>query len=58
MDVVHEAWEDGLAMGSDFSLNTCLERCRVRFDDWNKLEFSHVGKTIAELQKHLEWLER
>ena len=48
-DVVHEAWEEGMAMDSNFSLTTCLERCRVRLEDWNKLEFGHVGKTIAKL---------
>ena len=38
-----------MAMDSDFLLTTCLELCRVRLEDWNKLEFGHVGKTIAEL---------
>ena len=37
---------------------SCLDWCRARLDDWNKVEFGHVGKTIADLQKHLEWLER
>lgn len=38
-------------------LGTCLERCRSSLDAWNKLEFSHVGKTIVALQTKLEWLE-
>nr|POE86411.1 hypothetical protein CFP56_17289 [Quercus suber] len=28
-----------------------------QLDSWNKVEFGHVGRTIAELQKHLEWFE-
>ena len=49
---------DQKAISLVFSLMTCLDRCRARLDDWNKVEFGHVGKTIADFQKHLEWLER
>ena len=49
---------DQKAISSVFSLMTCLDRCRARLDDWNKVEFGHVGKTIVDLQKHLEWLKR
>ena len=30
----------------------------MKLDAWNKLEFGHVSRTIAELQKKLEWLEK
>ena len=30
----------------------------MKLEVWNKIEFGHVGNRIAELQKHLEWLER
>uniref|UniRef100_A0A7N2LMG5 Reverse transcriptase n=1 Tax=Quercus lobata TaxID=97700 RepID=A0A7N2LMG5_QUELO len=56
-EVVLEAWEEGLATHSEFPLNACLEKCRLKLDAWNKIEFGHVGRKINELQKHLEWLE-
>ena len=55
--VVLEAWREGLTSTSDYPLVSCLEKCRVRLDAWNKTEFGHVGQKIAALQKHLEWLE-
>ena len=39
------------------SMVACLNACRSQLDAWNKVEFGHVGRMIAELQKHLEWLE-
>ena len=30
----------------------------MKLDAWNKLEFGHVSRTIAELQNKLEWLEK
>ena len=56
-EVVLEAWEEGLAVSTDFLLTSCLERCKVCLDAWNKFEFGHVGRKTAKLQKHLEWLE-
>jgi len=56
-EVVLEAWEEGLAVSSGFPLTSYLERCKLRLEAWNKGEFGHVGRKIAELQKHLEWLE-
>lgn len=38
-------------------LGKCLEVCRSRLDRWNRSKFGHVGRTIADLQKCLEWLE-
>ena len=56
-EVVFEAWEEGLSVSIGFPLTLCLERCKLRLEAWNKGEFGHVGRKIAELQKHLEWLE-
>lgn len=57
-EVVHEAWDEGKLMGTEFTLKNFLDRCRVKLDAWNKLEFDHVSRMIAELQKKLEWLEK
>ena len=56
-EVVLKAWEEGLAVSTGFPLTSCLERCKLRLEAWNKGEFGHVGRKIAELKKHLEWLE-
>nr|POE89471.1 hypothetical protein CFP56_65838 [Quercus suber] len=53
--IVEDAWDDGLLGGSDDVLNKCLESCRARLEVWNGSEFGNVGKTVAELQKKLEW---
>ena len=56
-EVVLEAWEEGLVVSTGFPLTLCLERCKLHLEAWNKGEFGQVGRKIAELQKHLEWLE-
>ena len=56
-EVVLEAWNDSLATQTSFPLTSCLEKCRMSLEAWNKMEFGHVEKRIVELQKHLEWLE-
>ena len=56
-EVVLDAWTKGLASQTNFLLIACPNVCRSWLDAWNKVEFNHVGKKIAELQKHLEWLE-
>lgn len=56
-DVVRDAWEEGLAANREYVLGKCLESCRATLETWNKEEFGHVGRRIAELQKHLECLE-
>ena len=38
-------------------LGSCLEKSQVRLENWNKMEFGHVGRKVTELQKRLEWLE-
>ena len=55
--IVEEAWDEGLLGGSDDVLNKCLENCCARLEVWNGTKFGNVGKTMAELQKKLEWLE-
>lgn len=55
--VVLDAWTEGLSSLTNFSLISCLNACRSRLEVWNKAEFDHVERKIAELQKHLEWLE-
>lgn len=57
-EIVHEAWDEGKLLGVGSILTNCLDRCRVKLEAWNKFEFGHVSRTIAELQKKLEWLER
>ena len=39
------------------TLGNCLEKCRASLEAWNKIEFGHVGRKVAELQKRLEWIE-
>lgn len=56
-NVVNSTWEEGLYLGSNFPIQHYLDNCRSRLELWNKNVFGHVGKNIARLQKHLEWLE-
>lgn len=56
-EVVQEACYKGLTENSNYVLGKCLDRCRTRMEAQNKAEFGHVGRTVTELQKHLEWLE-
>ena len=53
-EVVMDTWSKGLASPTNFSLVACLNACKSRLDAWNKVEFELVGRTITELQKHLE----
>ena len=56
-EVVHGAWEEGMVTNIGSMLGSCLEKSRVRLENWNKTEFGHVAKKVSELQKRLEWLE-
>ncbi|XP_075645895.1 uncharacterized protein LOC142617056 [Castanea sativa] len=56
-DVVNSAWEEGLHMGTEFPIESCLENFHAKLKVWNKNYFGHVGKNITRLQKHLQWLE-
>lgn len=55
--IVTEVWEEGLCMASAFPILSCMESCRNKLEVWNTNDYGHVGKKIASLQKHLEWLE-
>ena len=44
-----DASAEGLASPTNFPLIACLNVCRSRLDAWNKMEFGHVGRKIAEL---------
>ena len=56
-EVVYGAWEEGMVTNIGSMLGSCLEKSRVRLENWNKTEFGHVAKKVSELQKRLEWLE-
>lgn len=56
-EVVKDEWEEGLVTSSEHLQVTCLDKCRTSLEAWNKHEFSHVGRKIADLQSQLEWLE-
>lgn len=56
-DVVHNAWQVDVATSQEDVFNNYLKVCRSHLEAWNKIEFGHVGRKIAELQKPLEWLE-
>ena len=46
-EVVNEAWDEGKLMGANSILSNYLDRCRVKLNAWNKLEFRHVSRTIV-----------
>ena len=56
-EIVPEAWNKGLVDVSSHPLVSCLNSCRTRLQAWNRDEFGHVGKEIAQLQKLLKYLE-
>ena len=56
-EVVQKAWEEGKLVSSGSMWVSCIERCRSNLEAWNKTEFGHVRRRVAELQKRLEWLE-
>lgn len=53
--IVTTTWNEGLSDTSPQPILSCLNLCRAKLEAWN--EFGHVGREIARLQKHLEWLE-
>lgn len=53
--IVTTTWNEGLSDTSPQPILSCLNLCRAKLEAWN--EFVHVGREIARLQKHLEWLE-
>lgn len=53
-EVVQEAWQEGLCKQGGVQFENYMESCRARLVSWNKLEFGHVGRKIAEIQKRLQ----
>ena len=56
--VVQDALLEGLYKPNKAQITNCLDSCRNRLQTWNKVEFGHVGKQIARLEKKLQFLER
>ncbi|XP_030970836.1 uncharacterized protein LOC115991253 [Quercus lobata] len=56
-DVVSEAWERGLMSSLGCPLSNCLQACQEDLTGWNKKEFRHVGRRIAQLQTKLQTVE-
>ena len=55
--VVQEAWEIGIHMERENTLEYCLEQCRTKLTIWNSQVFGHVGKNIERIQGKLQALE-
>ena len=56
-EVVREAWETGIHMGRENTMEHCLENCRIALTAWNSRVFGHVGKNLEHMQKKLQSLE-
>ena len=56
-EVVNESWQEGLNKFSGYQFKNCIDTCRERLKVWNKVEFGHVGRRIANLQNRLQMLE-
>ena len=56
-EVVQEAWYKGLCKPGGYPFTNCINICRSRLQVWNKMEFGHVGRKIAGLEKQLKRLE-
>ena len=56
-EVVREAWETGIHMGRENTMEHCLENCRIALTAWNLRVFGHVGKNLEHVQKKLQSLE-
>ncbi|KAK9988586.1 hypothetical protein SO802_028825 [Lithocarpus litseifolius] len=57
-EVVQDAWLKGLYKPNGAQITNCLDSCKKKLQKWNKVEFGHVGKQIARLEKKLQFLER
>ena len=57
-EVVQDALLEGLYKPNGAQITNCLNSCRNELQTWNKVEFRHVGKQIARLEKKLQFLER
>ena len=52
-EVVQEAWYEGVCKPGGYPFTNCINNCRSRLQVWNKMEFGHVGRKIAGLEKQL-----
>ena len=50
-EVVREAWETGIHMGRENTVEHYLENCKIALTAWNSRFFGHVGKNIEHMQK-------
>ncbi|KAK9990470.1 hypothetical protein SO802_025455 [Lithocarpus litseifolius] len=57
-EVVQDAWLEGLHKPNRAKIINFLDNCKNRLQTWNKVEFGHVGKQIAQLEKKLQFLEK
>ncbi|KAL0011468.1 hypothetical protein SO802_006576 [Lithocarpus litseifolius] len=56
-EVVKEAWETGLQLGTVNPIESCLEGCRIALTKWNSQVFGHIGKKLDQVQRKLQTLE-
>ena len=57
IEVVEEAWMEGLYRPEGAQISNCLASCRTRLFAWNKTEFGHVRRQIERLEVTLQSLE-
>jgi len=57
-EVIQDAWLERLYKPNGAQITNCLDSCKNILQTWNKVEFGHVGKQIARLEKKLQFLER
>ena len=55
--VVNQSWQEGLNKFRGSQFKNCIDTCREQLKVWNKVEFGHVGRRIANLQNWLQMLE-
>ena len=56
-EVVQKAWKEGKLTSTGSMLESCSEKSQTKLEAWNKMEFGHVGRKVAKMQKWLEWIE-
>lgn len=56
-EVVRGAWEMGMHMERENTMEHYLENCRIALTIWNSRVFGHVGKNIDHMQGKLQSLE-
>ncbi|KAK9993473.1 hypothetical protein SO802_023176 [Lithocarpus litseifolius] len=56
-EVLKEAWETGLQLGTGNPIGSCLEGCRIALTKWNSQVFGHIGKKLDQVQRKFQTLE-